>query len=119
MTEAFERDLIRGSLDLILLSVLVDGPLYGYLIQKRVREASGNRAKLPAGTLYPLLHRLESDKLIRSKWDQTTGRPRKWYELSAAGRRELRQRARLWQDYADCVSELLRPVLKDPPELAT
>jgi DNA-binding PadR family transcriptional regulator len=113
----FSSELMRGSLDLMVLSVLADGPKYGYLIQQRLRAASRDMARLQAGTLYPLLHRLESDKLIRSRWDSAGGRRRKWYELSRAGRTRLEQQARQWHDYADCIRTLLAPVF-NPPEPA-
>ncbi|WP_254512721.1 PadR family transcriptional regulator [Anatilimnocola floriformis] len=106
--DKFERDLLRGSLDLMLLSVLASGKKYGYLLQKQVRDASGGRVEIAAGTLYPLLHRLEEDKLIRSSWDDDTGRRRKWYELTAAGHRRLKTQAQEWLDYAACVRELLQ-----------
>ena len=86
MPETFQRDLLRGSLDLMVLSVLADEARYGYMIQNQLRDVSQGRVELKAGTLYPLLHRMEADKLIRSKWDDSTGRRRKWYELTAAGR---------------------------------
>ena len=107
MSEKFQRDLLRGSLDLMVLSVVAEEPQYGYLIQKKIKLASGEKVKLPAGTLYPLLHRLESDKLIRSKWDKSTGRKRKWYEITAKGRKRLTAQANQWQQYADCVSSLV------------
>jgi PadR family transcriptional regulator PadR len=105
--ERFQRDLVRGSLDLMVLSVLAGGKKYGYLIQKQVREASASRVDLAAGTLYPLLHRLEDDGLVRSSWDDRTGRQRKWYELTAAGRRRLSAQAQEWADYAACIKQLL------------
>ncbi len=111
MADAYDRDLMRGSLDLIVLGVLADGNNYGYEIQKRVREATGERVKLPAGTLYPLLHRMEGGKLIRSKWDESTGRRRKWYELTAAGRRRLESHAGAWVEYVRCMGELLGPAV--------
>ena len=112
MTDKFQRDLLRGSLDLIVLSMLADEAKYGYLIQTEIRDASGGRVDLKAGTLYPLLHRLEAEKLIRAKWDNSTGRRRKWYELTAAGRRRLHKQAEQWQSYADCIGQLLSPVLR-------
>src|SRR6266550_1369459 len=93
LTDRFQRDLVRGSLDLMVLSVLAAGKKYGYLIQKQLREASGSRVALAAGTLYPLLHRLEDEGFVRSTWDDHTGRQRKWYELTAAGRRRLSAQA--------------------------
>lgn len=103
-------DFFRNSLDLMVLSVLADGPLYGYLLQARLREAGGERLDVQAGTLYPLLHRLEADKLVRTKWEAETGRRRKWYELTAAGRRRLTEQAHAWHDYAECLRRLIAPI---------
>ena len=111
MTDRFGRDLVRGSLDLVVLSVLAGGKKYGYLIQKEVREASSARVDLAAGTLYPLLHKLEDEGLVKSSWDSGSGRERKWYELTAAGRKRLLQRAKLWEDYVECVRRVMGPVL--------
>lgn len=108
----FGRDLMRGSLDLMVLSVLVDGPLYGYLVQKRVREASGNLVRLQAGTLYPLLHKLEVAGAISSRWDKSTGRDRKWYELTDKGCRLLQRQAGEWHRYVECLRRLLEPALE-------
>jgi len=105
--EKFERELLRGSLDTIVLSVLADGPKYGYLIQKQLREASHGQVQAQAGTLYPLLHRLEADKLIRSKWDDAGGRRRKWYELTSSGRKRLSAQALAWRRYAECMARFL------------
>jgi DNA-binding PadR family transcriptional regulator len=107
MREKFQQDLLRGSLDLIVLSVMADEPQYGYLIQKRINLAFNGRVKLPAGTLYPLLHRLEKDKLIKSHWDSSTGRKRKWYKITAKGSKRLAVQASQWKQYAECVSSLV------------
>lgn len=107
MAERFQRDLVRGSLDLMVLSVLSSGKKYGYLIQKEVRQASHARVDLAAGTLYPLLHRLEDEGLVRSTWDDSTGRQRKWYDITARGTKALNTQAQDWAEYADCVRQLL------------
>jgi PadR family transcriptional regulator PadR len=107
MAGMLSRELLRGSLDLMILSVLAEGPMYGYSIQKRLAEASGQAVQLQAGTMYPLLHRLEADKLIRSKWEKSTGRPRKWYELTASGNKRLHQQASEWHSYVACLKQLL------------
>src|SRR5262245_12725795 len=104
-------ELMRGSLDLMVLSVLAGGKRYGYLLQQELRDASRGMVDMPAGTLYPLLHRLEGDKLIRARWDETTGRRRKWYELTDAGRKRLTQQAREWHAFTLCLREILSPVL--------
>lgn len=118
MSHQFQRDLLRGSLDLMVLSVLNDGSKYGYLIQKQIREASGERVKLQAGTLYPLLHRLEEDKLIRSRWDESSGRNRKWYEITAAGKHRLQKQTQEWKDYALCMEQMLGATQQAVPKPA-
>lgn len=103
----FDRELFRGNMDLMALSVLAEGPRYGYLIQKQLRESSGNLLRVQAGTLYPLLHRLEAEGWIRSRWEEESGRRRKWYELTASGRRQLAKQARQWHRYAGTMRQLL------------
>jgi PadR family transcriptional regulator PadR len=118
MSERFERELLRGSVDVLVLSALADGAKYGYALQKHLRDATGGRANLAAGTLYPLLHRLEAAKLIRSYWEEDSGRPRKWYALTAAGRKKLASQAQEWRSYAEVMTRMLAGVLKPPPEPA-
>jgi DNA-binding PadR family transcriptional regulator len=117
MPGKLSNELLRGSLDLMILSALAEGPMYGYLIQKRLAEASRDAVKLQAGTMYPLLHRLESDKLIRSRWESSTGRSRKWYELTAAGNKRLHQQAYEWHSYVACLKQLL-PSFQKATEIA-
>lgn len=107
MAASIDSELLRGSLDLMVLAVLADGPKYGYLIQQQLRDTSGSRVDLQAGTLYPLLHRLEADKYVRTRWETETGRRRKWYELTAAGRRRLQDQTRAWQEYVECLRAFL------------
>jgi DNA-binding PadR family transcriptional regulator len=107
MKETAAKGVVQGSLDLLVLSALADGPKYGYLIQKHLQPV----ATIQAGTLYPLLHRLEVEKLIHARWDSSTSRQRKWYELTVAGRRRLADRAQDWIRVTDCIRELLAPVL--------
>jgi DNA-binding PadR family transcriptional regulator len=106
-----DSDWLRGNLDLLVLSVLLHGPQYGYNIAQQLRARTDDRVTLTAGTLYPLLHRLEADRLISSRWDDSTGRRRKWYELTAKGRTRVEQQARDWSAFAACLHELFRPVL--------
>lgn len=111
--DGLNPELMRGSLELMVLSVLSDSSKYGYLIQQRLKEASDELVDLKAGTLYPILHKLESKKLVRSRWDDSTGRRRKWYELTAAGRKQLKVRVDEWQTYVECLKRVLGP-LADP-----
>lgn len=115
---AFNPELLRGSLDLMVLSVLAGGAKYGYLLQQELAQASGGQVDLPAGTLYPLLHRLEADRLVRTRWEEQTGRRRKWYELTADGRKRLASRAREWHRFAQCLGRMLEPAVGPLPEPA-
>lgn len=108
--DRFSAELMRGSLDLMVLSVLTQGSQYGYSLQQRLRDATAGRVPLSAGTLYPLLHRLETEKLIRSRWDDSTGRRRKWYEITRSGRARLGSQAGQWLAYAECIRSLLDTV---------
>ena len=116
--EPLSPELLRGSLELMVLSVLADGPKYGYLIQQQLRDASREMVDVQAGTLYPVLHRLERDRAIRARWEQSTGRPRKWYELTALGRKRLVQRTRTWEAYVECVRRIIEPGLDAAPNPA-
>src|SRR5262249_6351617 len=107
MAKQLSGELLRGSLDLMILSALADGAMYGYSIQKRLAEASKEAVQLQAGTLYPILHRLESDKLIRSRWEKSTGRPRKWDELTAPGTRRPHQPGYEWHTDVACLKQRL------------
>jgi len=106
----YGRELLRGSLELMVLSDLSRGERYGYQILTSLRERSDGRIDLKAGTLYPILHKLEREKCVRCRWDDSTGRDRKFYALTDAGRKRLADDAREWLDYAACVRQFLRPV---------
>ena len=81
------REQLKGHMDLLLLSVLADGPAHGYAVIADLRERSGEELTLPEGTVYPALHRLEAAGLLRSYWAEQAGRRRRLYELTARGRR--------------------------------
>ena len=110
---AFSRELLRGSLELMVLAELNGRSRYGYQILAALREQSDGRVDLKAGTLYPILHKLEKHKNVRSWWEDSTGRDRKWYALTAKGKRRLECDAREWLDYSACVREMLGRVLGD------
>lgn len=110
----FDRELLRGSLELMILSELSAGERYGYQILAAWRDQTGGRVDLKAGTLYPLLHKLEDQGSVQSRWDDSTGRERKWYALTEKGRRRLVRDAREWMDYATCVRAMLNRVLSGP-----
>lgn len=94
----FNKDLIAASSTPIVLAILAEGDSYGYAILTRVRDVSGGEMEWTDGMLYPVLHRLERSGLIEARWETAeTGRRRKYYKLTSAGRAQLAEEQRQWQ----------------------
>jgi len=91
---------LKGSLDLLLMAVLRDGPAHGYAIITALRERSAGRFELAEGTIYPALHKLESAGLVSSSWDASGGRRRRVYALTADGRRAQEAEQKEWTGFA-------------------
>ncbi len=96
----FSKDAPKDNAELIVLSLLSAGPMYGYAISKEIATRSENSLRLTPGVLYPMLKELERDGLVDATLEQvrserregdeaSPGRPRKWYKLTAKGRRRL------------------------------
>jgi DNA-binding PadR family transcriptional regulator len=101
------KDLAAASSRPIVLAVLAQGDDYGYSIIRRVREASGGHIEWSEGMLYPVLHRLEAEGLVRSIWRETdNGRRRKYYRLSTAGKRSLAVHREQWDSVHRTLAEL-------------
>lgn len=94
----------RGINEMLVLAVLRDEPKHGYQVALELERSSNGRFVLQHGTLYPILHRLERERLIRGSWEEVGGRRRKVYGLTAAGGRKLER------DSARC-HELFRGLL--------
>ncbi|MCC6910118.1 MAG: helix-turn-helix transcriptional regulator [Phycisphaerales bacterium] len=118
----------RESLEIVVLSVLNEEPLYGYAIIKRVASRSDDAIRLTAGVLYPLLHELEAARLIESTWEtvrsdrageSSAGRKRKWYQITARGRRRLSQRASALRAFQSMIEAFLPPHVAADEEAAT
>lgn len=92
------KDLVAASTAPLILSILQDGESYGYAIIQRVRELSSGEIAWTDGMLYPVLHRLEQQAWISSRWDVAdNGRKRKYYALTRAGRRALADQKEQWR----------------------
>lgn len=98
---------LKGHLDALLLAVLADGPRHGYGVIEALRTGSGGRFDLPKGTIYPALHRLEQAGLVHGTWSDETGRQRRTYELTAAGKRQLNDERSSWREFSTAVVALL------------
>ncbi|MFC4452256.1 PadR family transcriptional regulator [Deinococcus sonorensis] len=96
-----DANMLRGHLDLILLSTLEGGPLYGLRIIQNVHQQTKGAFQFKEGTLYPALHRLEQQGLLSSEVQpsDTGGPPRKYYRLTAQGREALRRKQAEWQAF--------------------
>ena len=101
------RETFSGHLDLLLLAALKAAPRHGYAVIEHMRTASGGRFDYPEGTVYPALHRLEDDGLLRSRWSQVDGRRRRVYELTAQGQRSLDGRQREWEHFSRSIGAVL------------
>lgn len=103
------KDLIAASSTPLVLAILTEGDSYGYAILQRVREVSGGRMEWTDGMLYPVLHRLERLGFVEARWEQAeTGRKRKYYRITDAGRGQLAEERRQWL----AVDQTLRGVWK-------
>ena len=92
------KDLVAASSTPLVLAILADGESYGYAIIKRVGELSRGHLHWTDGMLYPVLHRLERNGLVAAKWGSSeSGRRRKYYRLTKAGRAELETERKRWQ----------------------
>lgn len=102
-------DLPQGTLDLLILRVVVPGPIHGYAIAQRIQQRSRDVLQVQQGSLYPALHRLEYKKFLASRWKPTeTGREAKFYELTARGRAHLKAETENWDRLTDVVGLILR-----------
>lgn len=92
-----ERDLRKASVQVLILSLLQDGPMYGYQLSKELQRRSQGYFEFKEGTLYPALHRMENQGLLRGEWQVVAEGPsRKFYHLTAEGRAELTRSQRDW-----------------------
>jgi transcriptional regulator len=101
-------ELQQGTLDLLILTTLHAGSLHGWAISRRIQQRSGEVLKVGQGSLYPALYRLEERGLIRASWGiSDEGRRAKFYQLSAAGRRELTRESNAWRAYSGAINLVL------------
>jgi len=101
-------DLLQGTLDLLVLKMLRQGPLHGYGIAQKILVTSRNVLEVQQGSLYPALHRLERKGLVTSEWKESdNGRMAKFYVLTAAGKKQLGAELEDWKRYTDAISWVL------------
>ena len=103
-------DLLRGTLDLLILRTLAAEPMHGWALSQRIQQQSENILRVGQGSLYPALQRLEQQGWIISEWGNTDqNRPAKYYTLTASGRRALAAEMKSWRQYVHAVDLILGP----------
>ena len=110
MTEQNRKsDVWQGTMALMVLKTLESmGPLHGYGIARRIEQISGDRLSLNYGSIYPALLRLEQERAISSEWGVSeNNRKAKYYRLTAAGRKLLKQETAEWQEASNIVARFL------------
>ena len=105
---SIERELKRGSLELIVLHLLSSGESYGYEIVTKLSERTRGALEITDGTLYPVLYRLERGGFVTVRWETPQrGVPRKYYRLTPAGTAELKRLSREWTTFAGAMTRLI------------
>jgi PadR family transcriptional regulator, regulatory protein PadR len=104
-----KADLLQGTLDLIILKMLQAGEANGYEITQRIQVVSQDVLNVNYGSLYPALHRLEARGWITSEWGASENNRRaKYYELTAAGRKQLAIERQAWERFSGALAAILR-----------
>ena len=101
-------ELIQGTLDLLILKTVAQGPLHGYGIAQKILVMSKEILQVQQGSLYPALHRLERKGFVKSEWKPSGNGPMaKLYSLTPAGRKQLQEEKRQWQRYTGAIDMIL------------
>jgi PadR family transcriptional regulator PadR len=100
-----EGEMLKGHLDMIVLAALMSGSAHGYAIIQEIRRRSAGAFELPEGTVYPVLHRLEKNGFLSSRWTiAESGRKRRTYTLTRRGRQVLADHRAVWRRFVDAIS---------------
>ncbi|MGD8896988.1 MAG: helix-turn-helix transcriptional regulator [Acidobacteriota bacterium] len=103
------RELKKGSAELLILSLLEERERHGYELGKLIERRTGGELSLRVASLYPVLARLEKRRLIQGRWVEKPGeRRRRFYRLTGAGRRALRGQKAAWDDFIAAVNSIVK-----------
>ena len=102
-------DLVQGTLDFLILKTIALEPKHGWAIAKRIEQLSRHELKVPQGSLYPALHRLEQQGWIKAQWRPSeTGREAKFYSLTRAGRNHLEKELANWSRLSHAINLVVK-----------
>lgn len=107
-------EVLQGTLDLLILKAISLGPLHGYGVLLRLHQISRETLQIPQGSLYPALYRLEHQGLVTFEWGESENRRQaKYYTLTTAGRKRLREETDYWNRLSEAVGSVLRALPED------
>ncbi len=104
---AIDKNLVQGSMGLMILRLLEEKDMYGYQMIETLRSKSNNVFELKAGTLYPLLHTLENKGYLTAYEDTSSGKIRKYYHLTPSGKKQVKEKKQEWELYQTAVTNVL------------
>ena len=103
-----DTQLLKGTVRLLILRLLDREPMYGYQMIQHLKDRSEGYFQLGEGALYPLLHEMEEHRFLRAEWRDQESRPkRRYYHLTAKGKKELARRRETWQGFTKAVDLVL------------
>ena len=103
-------DLLRGTLEMLILRSLVDGPRHGYGITERLQEVSDEVLTVDEGSLYPALYRMQRRGWLTSKWGRSeNNRKARFYSMTRKGRKQLEKATKSWAQFSEAVTKAMKP----------
>ena len=105
------KELLKGSTELLVSSVIENENMYGYQMIKELKMKSENVFEFQEGTLYPILHKLEEKRWISSYWDEVVGKKRKYYAITTEGKKQLDAKKEEWKTFSTKVNQVIGGVL--------
>jgi len=107
-------ELLRGTLDLMILRTLVPGPNHGHAIAKHIQRTTDDLLQVETGSLYPALYRLEADGCIAATWEKSDkGKRARYYKITAKGRKQLAAEQSKWDAFVRAMGSLLKPIVEE------
>lgn len=107
-------ELMRGTLDLMILRTLLPGPSHGHAIAKHIQRTTDDLLQVETGSLYPALYRLEADGYVAATWDKSDkGKRARYYRITAKGRKQLAAEQSKWDSFVRAMGNLLKPVAEE------
>ena len=107
-------ELMRGTLDLMILRTLLPGPSHGHAIAKHIQRTTDDLLQVETGSLYPALYRLEADGYVAATWDKSDkGKRARYYRITPKGRKQLAAEQSKWDSFVRAMGNLLKPIVED------